>query len=273
MLAGDAFRIAGALAPAAAGERVVLRMMRNGRRVRTRRVAVRPRRPLPRASSARPGRGALRIRASTAPGGPCWAPPRPRRCASTVVAPRAAPGDARPARAAACSAALARLRYAVSRSGVFDAATARAVMAYRKVNWTTAPLRRRPRRRAARAGRPGRLQCRATRAPGATSEADTRRQVLALVDRGSVVAHLPRPRRARRPTPTVIGSFRVYLKTPGVNVLGMVHSSYFIRGYAIHGYVDVPAFNASHGCLRVPLADARRIYDWLHLGDRVIVYP
>ena len=53
----------------------------------------------------------------------------------------------------------------------------------------------------------------------------------------------------------------------------MVNSSYFIRGYAIHGYVDVPAFNASHGCLRVPIPDAARIYDWLHMGDRVIVYP
>ena len=43
----------------------------------------------------------------------------------------------------------------------------------------------------------------------------------------------------------------------------MVHSSYFIRGYAIHGYVDVPAFNASHGCLRVPIPDAARIFSWL----------
>ena len=43
----------------------------------------------------------------------------------------------------------------------------------------------------------------------------------------------------------------------------MVHSSYFIRGYAIHGYIDVPAFNASHGCLRVPIPDAWRIFSWL----------
>ena len=96
--------------------------------------------------------------------------------------------------------------------------------------------------------------------------------MLALVDGGKVfrVYHTSSGAPA---TPTVLGSFRVYLKTRGANVLGMVHSSYFIRGYAIHGYVDVPAFNASHGCLRVPLADARRIFDWLHLGDRVIVYP
>ena len=37
---------------------------------------------------------------------------------------------------------------------------------------------------------------------------------------------------------------------------GMVHSNYFIGGYAIHGYVSVPAYPASHGCLRVPIPDA-----------------
>jgi lipoprotein-anchoring transpeptidase ErfK/SrfK len=53
----------------------------------------------------------------------------------------------------------------------------------------------------------------------------------------------------------------------------MVFSSYFIRGYAIHGYASVPVFNASHGCLRVPVPDAVPIYRWLRMGDRVDVYP
>ena len=48
----------------------------------------------------------------------------------------------------------------------------------------------------------------------------------------------------------------VYRKEPGTNAHGMVDSSYFIRGYAIHGYVTVPTYNASHGCLRVPVPDA-----------------
>ena len=43
-------------------------------------------------------------------------------------------------------------------------------------------------------------------------------------------------------TPTVLGRFRVYRKEPGVNSEGMVDSSYFIRGYAIHGYHEVPDF-------------------------------
>ena len=59
----------------------------------------------------------------------------------------------------------------------------------------------------------------------------------------------------------------------GTNALGMVDASYFVGGYAIHGYVSVPAFNASHGCLRVPIPDARRISNWLGHGDVVWVYP
>ncbi len=53
----------------------------------------------------------------------------------------------------------------------------------------------------------------------------------------------------------------------------MVDSSYFIRGYAIHGYADVPTYNASHGCLRVPDRRRRTIYNWLHFGDVVWVEP
>ena len=51
----------------------------------------------------------------------------------------------------------------------------------------------------------------------------------------------------------------------------MVDSSYFIGGYAIHGYASVPTFPASHGCVRVPVPNARSIYDWLRIGDRVDV--
>ena len=97
-------------------------------------------------------------------------------------------------------------------------------------------------------------------------------QVLALIDKGKVVETYHTSTGAPA-TPTIIGSFRVYRQDPGTNSLGMVHSSYFIRGYAIHGYVSVPAFNASHGCLLVPIPDALHIFNWINMGDRVIVYP
>jgi lipoprotein-anchoring transpeptidase ErfK/SrfK len=53
----------------------------------------------------------------------------------------------------------------------------------------------------------------------------------------------------------------------------MYFSNYFIGGYAIHGYFDVPTYNASHGCLRIPNADAVSVYNWVRVGDRIDVYP
>jgi lipoprotein-anchoring transpeptidase ErfK/SrfK len=73
-------------------------------------------------------------------------------------------------------------------------------------------------------------------------------------------------------TPTVTGSYRFYRKTPGYNAKAMYYSNYFIRGYAIHGYHEVPTYNESHGCIRVPLANAVSIYRWINLGDRIFVY-
>jgi lipoprotein-anchoring transpeptidase ErfK/SrfK len=52
----------------------------------------------------------------------------------------------------------------------------------------------------------------------------------------------------------------------------MVDSNYFIRGYAIHGYAEVPTYAASHGCLRVPIPDAAGIYGWVREGTPVDVY-
>jgi len=73
-------------------------------------------------------------------------------------------------------------------------------------------------------------------------------------------------------TPTALGNFDVYNKTPGINNLGMVDSSYFNGGDAIHGYHEVPPYAASHGCLRVWIPDAPAIYSWALLGTPVDVY-
>jgi lipoprotein-anchoring transpeptidase ErfK/SrfK len=73
-------------------------------------------------------------------------------------------------------------------------------------------------------------------------------------------------------TPTVIGRFRVYSKEPGTNSHGMVDSNYFVGGYAIHGYAEVPPYPASHGCLRIPIPDAAAVYAWVRIGYPVDVY-
>ena len=103
-------------------------------------------------------------------------------------------------------------------------------------------------------------------------EADISRQVLVLADKGRPVATYPTSSGAPA-TPTVLGHYRFYMKAPGTNAKGMYMSNYFIRGYAIHGYPSVPTYNASHGCLRVPNADAVTIFNWIRVGDPIWVYP
>jgi lipoprotein-anchoring transpeptidase ErfK/SrfK len=103
-------------------------------------------------------------------------------------------------------------------------------------------------------------------------EVDLSRQVMALM-RGKRVERVYTVSSGKASTPTVLGRFRVYSRTIGTNSLGMVDASYFIGGYAIHGYASVPTFPASHSCVRVPVPNARSIYNWLRIGDRVDVYP
>jgi hypothetical protein len=166
---------------------------------------------------------------------------------------------------------LGREHYAVSRSGWFDGSTSRALIAFRKVN------------RMARNGTLDRTilhmllankgQFRA-RFPGHGRhvEGDIGRQVLALINPGGKVFRVYHMSSGKPSTPTVLGSFRFYRKDYGTNAHGMVHSSYFIRGYAIHGYASVPVFNASHGCLRVPIPSAYSIFRQVRIGERIDVY-
>jgi len=100
---------------------------------------------------------------------------------------------------------------------------------------------------------------------------DWSRQVLALAD-GSTVVATYYASSGKPSTPTVFGTFHFYLKAPGTNAKGMYDSNYFARGYAVHGYPDVPTYAASHGCIRVPNADAPSIFGWIRLGDPMFVY-
>lgn len=163
------------------------------------------------------------------------------------------------------------LRYLVRLSGVYDGSTQRAVMAYRKVTGMERTFTAGRRIFARLAHRRGRF---VPRYPGHGKhvEADLSRQVLVLHDRKGKVFRILHMASGTSATPTVRGSFRVYSKTFGVNSKGMVHSVYFVGGYAIHGYPSVPPYRASHGCLRIPIPNARFVYRWLDFGDPVDVY-
>ena len=165
---------------------------------------------------------------------------------------------------------LRRLAYVTPVNGKHDNATGRAVMAFRKVNGMNRTFgANRNVMRALFAGRGG-YKLRFPKA-GRHAEADLSRAVLVLADKGKAV-RIYHASPGKPSTPTVRGTFHVYRRQPGTNSHGMVHSAYFIRGYAVHGYASVPAYPASHGCLRVPIPNARSIYNWLTMGTRVDVY-
>jgi hypothetical protein len=106
---------------------------------------------------------------------------------------------------------------------------------------------------------------------GRHAEGNLSLQLLALADGRKVDAIYPISS-GKPSTPTILGDYRVYSRVPGYLPDGMYYSNFFIRGYAIHGYSPAPDYPASHGCMRLPIADAISVYDWLALGDWVDVY-
>jgi hypothetical protein len=187
-----------------------------------------------------------------------------------VVALHAAPGARGPA-VRLLQARLAALGYVVGRRGLFDQRTARAVLAFRKVTGMARTTNASSEVFRALAHGKGAFPVRHPE-HGKHVEADLSRQVIALI-RGGKAERIYPVSSGKPSTPTILGSFHVYSKSPGFNAKGMYFSNYFIRGFALHGYATVPVFAASHGCLRVPIPDAIPIYSWLKLGDIVDVYP
>jgi hypothetical protein len=71
---------------------------------------------------------------------------------------------------------------------------------------------------------------------------------------------------------TPLGRWHVYSKVPGWLPDGMFDSSFFLRGFAIHGYPTVPFYPGSHGCVRVPVWLAPRIYGYDPPGSTIYIY-
>jgi L,D-transpeptidase catalytic domain len=265
------FRVRGVLTPYVAGQQVVVRFFRDGRKIHEQVEQLQPirggragmfRTPF---ESRRTGRVAVEaVHLAT----PEMDTVRSERVRVNVMTPSVSS----PTIVRLLQRNLAKLGYAVSRSGVYDDSTARAVMAWRKVNGQARVF-------SASDG----LVRRVLGGRGAFKpkypndvrhvEADLSRQVLALVNRRGKVHRVYHISSGAPATPTVFGRFKTYRKSPGTNAKGMVHSSYFIGGYAIHGYPSVPTYNASHGCLRVPIPNAWSIYSWVRMGTVVRVYP
>ncbi|MDX6663033.1 MAG: hypothetical protein QOG09_1135 [Solirubrobacterales bacterium] len=161
--------------------------------------------------------------------------------------------------------------YIASDGGTYTAVTGRGVMAFRKVNGmrrTFSSAGSDIFRKLARGN--GGYHLLHPEA-GRHAEVSIRRQVLVLANGGNVfrIYHVSTGAPA---TPTIRGHFNFYRREPGYNSKQMFDSFYFHGGYAIHGYHDVPAYNASHGCVRTPIPDQKGIYNWLQMGDSIFVY-
>lgn len=165
---------------------------------------------------------------------------------------------------------LAKLGYVNDRGKNYNAATARAVLAYRKVNNMARKTKATSRIFKRLASGKGGYKL---KHPGAGKhvETDLSRQVMVLA-KGNKVDEIYHVSTGAPATPTIPGSWRFYRKEPGTNNVGMVHSVYYNRGYATHGYPSVPNYPASHGCLRNPIPDAKHIYNWIDIGDPIFIY-
>jgi peptidoglycan hydrolase-like protein with peptidoglycan-binding domain len=273
VLAGKSFTVRAVMRPYVEGETVTVRVYRAGKKIQVKRLTPKP------VAGGAAGVATMKVRSRIARrlsitashrATPALATLRAETLRVDVLSPYVGPGSRGPA-VKLLQDGLAKLKYRVPRSGVYDSGTANAIMAWRKMMGMARTYV------ADAAVFNGVLKGRGkwkVRHPGDGRhvEALIGKQLLALVN-GGRVERIYHTSSGAPATPTVLGKYRVYLKTPGTNAKGMVDSAYFIRGYAIHGYASVPPYNASHGCLRVPVQNAREIYDWLRIGDVVWVEP
>lgn len=85
--------------------------------------------------------------------------------------------------------------------------------------------------------------------------------------------------------PTVVGTFRTYIKYPKQRMVGghgedrydlpnVPDVMYFYRDYALHGTYWHTNFGTpmSAGCVNVPLEEAAWLYDWAPLGTKVVTH-
>jgi hypothetical protein len=116
-------------------------------------------------------------------------------------------------------------------------------------------------------------------------EVDLTRQVLMIVDAAGQATHiLPvctgnektymdhgEIHRAHTPR----GKFTVVRKISGWrrSSLGLLYyPNYIVNGIAIHGSLLIPAFPASHGCIRIPMFASKEVSEMLPVGTIVVVY-
>jgi hypothetical protein len=105
-------------------------------------------------------------------------------------------------------------------------------------------------------------------------EVDKERQLVLVVRDGAVRAIVNTSTAGIPGYHTPEGRFRVFRRVEGIDTspLGKLYDPlYFYRGYAIHGSTNVPPQPASHGCVRVPIWEAARLFETVPHGEVVYV--
>ena len=193
-----------------------------------------------------------------------WAGPG-RILTAAIVEPSLAPGSRGPG-VRALEQRLHELHYALRwPDGYYGSDDAEAVLAFQKVNGLarTGRVDRGVWARLATASVPP------ARYGGTHVEVDKTRQVLFMVRDGKVALVVHVSTGATGNTP--LGLWHVYSKVPGWNGV-LWYPNFFLRGFAIHGYPSVPAYPASHGCVRIPMWVAPVLYSQIPAGFPVYVY-
>ena len=169
--------------------------------------------------------------------------------------------------------ALNRLHLVPSRGRCFNGQMDRAVLAYRKLNdyARNSQASKGVVKRIFNKKGGYRVRRKGLGNHGIHVEAPLAKQVLVFAKKGKPTAIFPIAS-GKSSTRTVLGTYSFYRKDAGYNSHGMYYSSYFIRGYATHGYAEVPNYPASHGCLRTFIADQPRIYSMTRIGMPIYVY-
>ena len=193
------------------------------------------------------------------------------RGATVTAAPVLRPGM-RGSRVRALQQRLVALRYWLGEvDGVYGYLTTQAVMAFQKVN-------RLPRDGIAGPGTMSALKNPVKPRPRSSGnrvvEINKTTQVVLLV-RSGTVKKIFNASTGTASTPTPSGSFRVYRQINGWrrSPLGLLYRpKYFSGGYALHGSTSVPAYPASHGCVRVNLRSMDHLWPRVPIGTRVRIY-
>ena len=269
---GRAVTVTGVTRPWVPGQRVLVQAVEGGRVFAQRKIVLTPSRRRVYGGFSftmappRPGLVTVRLLHSRSAGESSFTAQRHVR----VLSPSVAPG-ARGPMVELVQARLAALHLFIPRTGVYDAGTQLALNAYhRLLGWGEGDTSVSPATVTALLDGRGSFHVRFPH-QGRHAEGNLRIQVLALID-GSKVQELLPISSGKPSTPTLLGSWRIYLRTPGYLPDGMYYSSFFTGGYAIHGYDPAPDYPASHGCMRLPIVDAVPVFNWLALGDWVDTY-